>query len=122
VEGLAGEYEAHPSLTFAHTLAQDKSPGAYGGTDFWASLMLQLAHRHGGQRFLSRFFQHAGSLPPASSTTGAVTNWVRDSRYAACVNLAPVFYKRWGFPRPDGDVTQRPKAASVPEPQGSCHP
>jgi hypothetical protein len=122
VAALAGEYEANPSLTFAQTLAQDKSPGAYGGTDFWASLMLQLAHRHGGQLFLSRFFQHAASLPPASSTTGAVTNWVRDSSYAACVNLAPVFYKRWGFPRPDGDVTQRPKATSVPEPQGSCHP
>jgi hypothetical protein len=45
---------------------------------------------------------------------------VQDSSDAACVNLAPVFYKRWGFPRPDGDVTQRPKAANVPEPQGSC--
>lgn len=122
VEALAGEYEANPSLTFAQTLAEDKSPGAYGGTDFWASLMLQLAHRHGGQLFLSRFFHHAGSLPAASSTTGAVTNWVKDADYAGCVNLAPVFYKRWGFPRPDGSVTQRPKATSVPEPQGSCHP
>ena len=121
VAALAGQYEADPSLTFAQTLAQDRSPGAFGGTDFWASLMLQLIHRHGGQLFLSRFFHHAGSLPAASSTTDAVTNWVRDAGYAACVNLAPVFYRRWGFPRPDGHVTKRPNAASVPEPHGSCH-
>ncbi|MDQ6744437.1 MAG: hypothetical protein M3Z27_00210 [Actinomycetota bacterium] len=120
VEALAREYEADPSLTFAGTLAQAKSPGAYGGTDFWASLMLQLAGRHGGQIFLTRFFHHAGSLPAASSTPGAVTNWVRDASYAACTDLAPVFYARWGFPRPDGSVTPRPTAASVPEPPGSC--
>jgi hypothetical protein len=120
VRALAGEYEANPALTFAQTLAQDRSPGAYGGTDFWASLMLQLAHRHGGQLFLSRFFHHAGSLPAASSTAGAVANWVRDADYAACLNLAPVFYRRWGFPQPNGHVNQRPKATSVPEPRGSC--
>lgn len=120
VVALAGQYEAHPSLTFADTLAQAKSPGLYGGTDFWASLMMQLAHRHGGQRFVRRFWHHAGALPTASSTADAVTNWVDDANYAACVNLKPVFYKRWGFPRPDGTVTPRPPAGAVPEPKGRC--
>ena len=119
-EALAGEYEAEPSLTFADTLAQDKSPGLYSGTDFWASLMMQLARRHGGQKFVERFWHHAAELPPASSTTGAVTNWVNDASYAACVNLGPVFYERWGFPRPDGSVTPRPPASAVPEPKGHC--
>jgi hypothetical protein len=120
VAALAGQYEADPSLTFADTLAMDKSPGLYGGTDFWASLMMQLAHRHGGQTFVTRFWHHVGTLPAASSTTDAVTNWVRAARYAACTDLRPVFYKRWGFPRPDGSVTARPSASAVPEPSGHC--
>ncbi|MCW3058019.1 MAG: hypothetical protein JWO21_1988, partial [Solirubrobacterales bacterium] len=120
VAGLARQYEANPSLTFAETLAKDRSPGLYGGTDFFASLMMQLARRHGGQIFVKRFWQHAGELPAASSTTGAVTNWVQDANYAACVDLSPVFYTRWGFPRPDGSVTKRPPASSVPEPVGHC--
>jgi hypothetical protein len=120
VAALAGQYEADPSLTFAETLAQDKSPGLYGGTEFWASLMMQLAERHGGQSFVERFFRHAAELPAASSTTEAVSNWVTDATYAACVDLKPVFYERWGFPRPDGTVNARPAASTVPEPPGHC--
>ena len=120
VAALAGQYEADPSLTFADTLAMNRSPGMYGGTDFWASLMMQLTKRHGGQTFVRRFWHHAGSLPTAASTTDAVTNWVRAARYAACTNLNPVFYTRWGFPRPNGSVTSRPAASSVPEPSGRC--
>jgi hypothetical protein len=121
VAALSGQYEADPSLTFGETLAQDRSPGLYGGTDFWASLMMQLAERHGGQTFVERFWQHAGELPVASSTTDAVTNWVQDASYAACTDLSPVFYERWGFPRPDGSVTSRPPASAVPEPTGDCN-
>jgi serralysin len=120
VEALASQYEANPSLTFAETLAQDHSPGLYGGTDFWASLMTQLAARHGGQTFVARFWHDTGTLPAASSTTGAVTNWVQDASYAACTDLSSVFYARWGFPRPDGTVASRSPAAAVPEPQGRC--
>jgi hypothetical protein len=120
ITALAGQYEADPSLTFADTLAIDTSPGLYGGADFWASLMMQLAARHGGQTFVARFWHHASSLPAASSTTGAVTNWVRDANYAACTNLNPVFYRRWGFPRPHGAITARPPASTVPEPTGHC--
>jgi hypothetical protein len=121
VAALAGQYEANPSLTFAQTLALDKSPGAYGGTDFWASLMMQLAARHGGQKFLNRFFSDVARLPAASSTAGAVTNWVKAASYAACTDLSSVFYVRWGFPRPDGSVTARPAASAVPEPtSGAC--
>jgi hypothetical protein len=120
VAALAGQYEADLSLTFAGTLAQDKSPGLYSGTDFWASLMMQLADRHGGQTFVERFWHHAGDLPAASSTTEAVTNWVQDASYAACTDLSPVFYVRWGFPRSDGSVTARPVASTVPEPKGHC--
>jgi serralysin len=120
VAALAGQYEEDPSLTFADTLAMARSPGLYGGTDFWASLMTQLARRHGGQRFVARFWHHAGTLPAASSTTDAVTNWVGAASYAACTDLRPVFYVRWGFPRPDGSVTQRPPSGAVPEPKGRC--
>jgi serralysin len=120
VAALAGQYEADPSLTFADTLAIDKSPGLYGGSDFWASLMMQLAQRHGGQTFVTWFWHHAADLPAASSTTDAVTNWVQDASNAACTDLSPVFYVRWGFPRPDGSVTPRPPASTVPEPQGHC--
>ena len=122
VTALAGQYEANPSLTFADTLGKDASPGFGGGADFWASLMMQLARRHGGQTFYSRFFQHASSLPTESSTPGAVTNWLTDANYSACTDLSPVFYTRWGFPRPNGSVTSRPAASSVPEPIGSCSP
>lgn len=120
VEGLTGIYEADPSLTFAGTLAQAKSPGLYGGTDFWASIMMQLAARHGDQGFVQRFWQAATTLPAATTTTEAVTNWVHAASTAACVDLSPVFYDRWGFPRPDGTVTPRPPAVSVPEPVGQC--
>ncbi|MDQ2759602.1 MAG: hypothetical protein M3Y17_03965 [Actinomycetota bacterium] len=120
VAALAGQYEANPSLTFAQTLAQAKSPGMYGGTDFWASLMMQLAARHGGQTFLNRFFQYVGRLPAASSTAGAVTNWLTAANYAACADLSSVLYTRWGFPHPDGSVTARPPASSIPEPSGMC--
>jgi hypothetical protein len=120
VEALAGQYEAQPELTFAETLAKAKSPGLYGGTDFWASLMMQLAARHGGQTFVTRFWQRAGELPVASSTNEAVTNWVNEANYAACTDLSSVFYERWGFPRPDGTVTKRPAASTVLEPKGRC--
>jgi hypothetical protein len=32
----------------------------------------------------------------------------------------PQLYVRWGFPRPDGSVTPRPPASTVPEPEGRC--
>jgi len=121
VEDLITEYEADPSLTFAETLGQNRSPGLYGGTDFWASIMMQLAERHGGQKFVKRFWHDASRLQRATSTTEAVTNWVRAASYAACTDLSSVFYDRWGFPRPDGTVTARPPATSVPEPKkGEC--
>jgi hypothetical protein len=120
VEALAQQYQQNPQLTFAGTLANDTSPGLYGGADFWASLMMQLAGRHGGQTFVARFWQHAGVLPLANSTTEAVTNWVRDADYAACTNLEPVFYQRWGFPRLDGTIITRPPANTVAEPVGHC--
>jgi hypothetical protein len=120
VAQLAQQYEADPTLTFAGTLEANRSPGLYGGTDFWASLMMQLTSRHGGQKFVSGFFHYASSLPGALTTADAVTNWVKAASFAACVDLSPVFYDRWGFPRPDGTVTQRPTASTVPEPIGHC--
>ncbi len=122
VEGLSARYESNPSLTFSGTLAQDKSPDPSfgGGTDFWASLMMQLAARHGGDTFVSRFWKAVDREPAASSTAGAVTNWERAASYAACADLSTVFYTRWGFPRPDGRVTPRPAAATVSEPTGHC--
>jgi hypothetical protein len=123
VTALSGQYEADQSLTFADTLAQDKSPGMYGGTDFWASLMIQLMQRHGGQQFLTRFLSAVDHLPTASSTVGAVANWEQAASSAACTDLSSVFYVRWGFPRPDGSVTARPPASAVPEPpNGVCSP
>lgn len=127
VSSLAGEYEADTRLTFADTLAQDKAPGtqmcgsAYcTGTDLWASLMMQLAARHGGDAFISRFWRDVSGEPPETSNAGEVTNWERAASEAACTDLSSVFYTRWGFPRPDGSVTTRPPASTVPEPVGSC--
>jgi hypothetical protein len=120
VAALAGQYEANPSLTFAQTLAKNKSPGMYEGTDFWASLMMQLAQRHGGQDFLNRFFRRASTQHAAPQTRDAVTNWQQAASYAACVDLRSVFYRRWGFPQPNGTVSARPPASAVPEPPGAC--
>jgi hypothetical protein len=121
VRGLEGVYDANTSDTFAGTLCQDKSPGMYGGTDFWASIMMKLASVYDGQTFVSRFWHHLSSLPKATSTSGAITNWLADADYASCVDLRSVFYKRWGFPQPDGSVVDpRPAATSVPFPVGHC--
>jgi hypothetical protein len=122
VAGLTGRYEDDPSLTFAGTLARDRSPDPnFGsGTDFWASLMMQLAARHGGDTFVSRFWRAASREPAANSTLGAVTNWDRAASHAACADLSSVFYVRWGFPRPDGSVMPRPRADTVREPVGRC--
>ena len=102
---LAGQYEADPSLTFAETLAEGQVAGSLRRHRLLGVADDAARHRHGGQTFVKRFWQHAGALPAASSTTGAVTNWVQDANYAACTDLSSVFYTRWGFPRPDGSVT-----------------
>jgi Cadherin-like beta sandwich domain/PASTA domain len=123
IEGLEGLYDANTSDTFAGTLCQDRSPGLYGGTDFWTSIMMKLASLYGGQRFVSRFWQNASALPAASSTPGAITNWLDEASYAACVDLSAVFHQRWGFPQPDGSIVDpRPSADSVPFPKGGCGP
>ncbi|TMK39111.1 MAG: hypothetical protein E6G56_12060 [Actinobacteria bacterium] len=120
VVALAGEYEAS-SQTFAQTLAMNRSPGMYGGTDFWASLMMQVAQAEGDQNFVSRFWHHAGSLPKARSTTQAVTNWIKDINYAGCVNLNIFFYDELGFPMPDGTTMPRRRASPLAPGRG-CHP
>jgi hypothetical protein len=120
--GLLGYYDAHPALTFADTLGQDKSPapGLLQGTDFWASIMWNLAARYGGNRFLERFFGYASDANSVRTVRGAVTDWVEFASDAACVNLGPLFYRRWGFPRRTGRVTRRPPAGNVRWPRGSC--
>jgi hypothetical protein len=122
VAGLEGVYDANTSDTFAGTLCADTSPGMYSGTDFWASIMMKLASHYGGQTFVQRFFSHLASLPAASSTPAAVTNWLLDANYASCVDLSRLFYQRWAFPLPNGTVVSpRPTATSVPfPPSGAC--
>ena len=120
VARLIDVYENDPTKTFEGTLGADLSPGDYGGTDFFASIMMRLAARHGGQTFLSRFWHSVASRGTATSTTEAVTNLVNSASAAACVDLSRVFYQRWGFPRPDGTTTPRPAANTVPEPTGHC--
>jgi hypothetical protein len=121
VRGLEGIYDANTSDTFAGTLCQNTSPGMYGGTDFWASIMMKLASHYNGQTFVKRFWHHLGSLPAATSTPSAITNWLSDADYASCVDLSSVFYQRWGFPQPDGSVVNpRPAASTVPFPAGHC--
>jgi hypothetical protein len=121
VKGLEKIYDETTSDTFAGTLCADLSPGLYGGSDFWASIMMKLASLYGGQRFVGRFFHHLSSLPAATSTPEAIANWLDDANYASCTDLSSVFYKRWGFPQPDGSVVDpRPTASSVPFPRGGC--
>lgn len=120
--GLLGYYAAHPALTFAGTLAQDQSPepGVGQGTDFWSSIMWNLAARYGGNRFLERFFGYASDANPVRTVRGAVTHWVNFASDAACVNLRPLFYRQLGFPRPNGRVSRRPRARTLRWPRGSC--
>ncbi len=121
VESLIDLYEADPSLTFAGTLAQNHSPGPYNGTDFWASIMMRLADRYGGEEFIRRFWEMVPTLDSAASTSAAVSNWVEAASYAACADLSPVFYSRWGFPQPDGSVSTRAAVGAVPDPaQTTC--
>jgi hypothetical protein len=61
--------------------------------------MMRLAARYGDQAFVERFFRSVDRLPPATSTAGAVANWVKAASEAACADLSTVFYDRWGFPR-----------------------
>jgi hypothetical protein len=121
IKGLEKIYDDTTSDTFAGTLCANLSPGAYGGPDFWASIMMKLASLYGGQRFVGRFFHHLSSLPAATSTPEAIANWLDDANYASCTDLSSVFYKRWGFPQPDESVVDpRPTASSVPFPRGGC--
>jgi hypothetical protein len=121
VRGLEGIYDANPSDTFAGTLCADQSPGMYGGSDFWASIMMKLASLYGNQRFVARFWHHLSLLPAATSTPTAISNWLADTNYASCNDLSSVFYQRWGLPQPDGTVVDpRPSASSVPFPSGHC--
>lgn len=123
VAALVDVYEADSSITFSQTLAQNRSPGRYNGTDFWASLMMRLANRYGGEDFIYRFWRKVLTLSPASTTAGAVANWERAASFAACADLSAVFFTRWGFPRANGSVSSRPAASSVPYPaKGSCAP
>ena len=119
---LVDKYEADPSITFADTLDQNRSPAENSGTDFWASLMMRLAARYGGTTFIQRFWHTVAALPAATTTVGAVANWERAASRAACADLFDVFYTRWGFPLPDG-ASRRPPAATVPyPPRGRCRP
>lgn len=116
VAELVHHYEADTAATFAGTLARNFSPWGYSGTDLWASMMMQLTDRHGGQEFVARFWRRALEAPVARDTASAVSNWVRIASSAAGVDLGAVFYDRWGFPRPDGRVGRRLPAELVPEP------
>ena len=107
VAGLIDQYEGNPDTTFAATLAMNRSPGAFGGTDFWASIMMRLTATYGDEAFVRRFWEHASRAPRAHNTTEAVTNWVNVASRAADADLGPLFYDRWGFPRPDGTATRR---------------
>jgi len=116
VTALAGTYEEDPSRTFANTLAVNQSPdpsSGLGGTDFYASLMTQLAQWRGNQVFVQAFWRDASALPPANSTTTAVTNWERAASQASCSNLSFYFYNTLSFPQPNGSVTQRHRSSPV---------
>ncbi len=113
---LAGEYEEDPSWTFANTLAVNASPDpstGLGGTDFWASLMTQLAWWREGNGFVEQFWHDASQLPSAGSTDAAVTNWVRAASEAACQNLDLYFYDILSFPRANGSVMKRSRFSPV---------
>ena len=106
---LVYDYDSDLSDTFANTLAVGASPGIYGGTDFFASI-LNLLSRYGGECFLKRFFAAASSEPAAVTDDEAVTNFVNATSQAAEVDLGPFFYTYWGFPKANG--TSQPRKAS----------
>jgi hypothetical protein len=99
-------YDSDLSDTFANTLGAGLSPGMYGGTDFFASIV-DLLTRYGGECFLQRFLADAEAEPSADSVDAAVTNFVNAASKAAGVNLDTFFYKYWGFPKTDGTTLPR---------------
>ena len=88
----------------------------YSGTDLFASLMMQIEKLEGGDLFVQRFWHHAAALPSATSTAGAVANWISDINYAGCRNLNIFFYDELGFSLPNG--TTRPRVPAHPPPLG----
>jgi len=97
-------------VTFADTLAVNQSPepsSGLGGTDFWASLMTQLAQWRGGQLFVGAFWRNASTLPAAGSTPMAVANWEHAASQVACADLSVCFYTILSFPRPSGSLSPR---------------
>jgi len=118
VWGLTGIYDAALSDTFANTLAVGNSPGMYGGTDFFASIVHLLSTHYGGRCFVKDLFASIATDPATSTDDGAVTNFVNSASHVAGVDLGPFFYGHWAFPRADGTTGARVAGgiASLPKP------
>jgi len=98
VERIVDEYQRNPHLNWGNTLRVGKSPAFGGGADLFASMMLHLTGRLGGEAFLQRFFREVAGLPDAKSTQDAVDNMVVAASRASGRNLVPIFESFWRWP------------------------
>ncbi len=98
VESIVDEYPRKPHLNWSNTLRVGKSPAFGGGADLFASVMLHLTSRLGGEGFLQRFFREVAEMPDAKSTQDAVDNMVIAASRASGRNLVPIFESFWRWP------------------------
>lgn len=73
VKGLLQAYQ-RGKYTWNNTVGAGKSPGWGGGTDMFASFLMDLSQRYGGDRFIAKFWQALGKLPRKLSDKDAVNN------------------------------------------------
>lgn len=100
VEGLLTRYLADPAATWATTLQVGQAPAnplRLGATDLMASFLFRLRADYGGNAFLRRFWRQVGLRPAATTTQGAVDNFVLAASAAAHTNLTCRFL-RWRWP------------------------
>lgn len=102
------DYDTDLTKTFSNTLAVDSSTSAdLLGGGLFVSILELLASHYGGDCFLQSFFDAATAGPGATTDGAAVTNFVNAAGKAAGVDLRPLFYQYWSFPRPDGATAPR---------------
>lgn len=95
VENLTKVYLSTPNFTFSNTFAIQKSPGALGTTDLWASIMMDFAKRYGEKNFYREFFKSIQTLPHANTTLEAVKNWETALSKATKTDVSGEFINTW---------------------------
>jgi hypothetical protein len=101
VTNLMDTYVALRSLNWTNTFRVSHAPYntlGLGGTDFIASLLMRIGRDFGGPGFTFNFWKQVALLPAASTTQGAVDNFVLAASATVNQNLSRIFTTTWRFP------------------------